>query len=370
MDPLGVRRSWSSPECSSPLKGGGREFVRLGRRDRDGFPGFRDRKWPVRDRNSPSEDRFPGGFSARTGRKTVPGRRFPVPNGRFSVRSRVRIRSVGLAVRARYDNRKSGRAQTLRRCGFKSHPCYGLVMDASAGHWRAQVAVTHPPSGSAGSTPARRTDRDGPVVYRQGHHPLKVEMRVRLPSGLLHFFDRRVAELGDARASVARARPGRWCSTLPPATALRVGRCPAESHKLGPLGSTPRPATLVSESPGRQTGKAAGLRGRCLWVRLPPRRLRIVPSSSGQDACLTHRIAQVRVLPGRLGFLGPQVLRAARLRGREAVRVRLPGGPFGWRDGLLVQQQDACLARRRSGCDSPAVHLVTEGKRTGERPRC
>ena len=28
---------------------------------------------------------------------------------------------------------------------------------ASAGHWRAQVAVTHPPSGFGGSTPSRRT---------------------------------------------------------------------------------------------------------------------------------------------------------------------------------------------------------------------
>ena len=42
---------------------------------------------------------------------------------------------------------------------------------------------------------------------------------------------------------------------------LRVGRCSAEPHKLGALGSTPRPATLCSESPGRQTGKAASLRG-------------------------------------------------------------------------------------------------------------
>jgi len=32
------------------------------------------------------------------------------------------------------------------------------VKCASAGHWRAPVAVTHPPSGCAGSTPARRTD--------------------------------------------------------------------------------------------------------------------------------------------------------------------------------------------------------------------
>ena len=38
---------------------------------------------------------------------------------------------------------------------------------ASVGHWQAQVAVTHPPSGYAGSTPARRTAiRTGPFVYR------------------------------------------------------------------------------------------------------------------------------------------------------------------------------------------------------------
>ncbi len=39
---------------------------------------------------------------------------------------------------------------------------------ASAGYGRTQVAVTHPPSGNAGSTPARRSSQDvtGPFVYR------------------------------------------------------------------------------------------------------------------------------------------------------------------------------------------------------------
>ena len=49
------------------------------------------------------------------------------------------------------------RSSNLRACGFDSRPCYSKYR-ASAGHWRAQVAVTHPPSGNAGSTPARRTD--------------------------------------------------------------------------------------------------------------------------------------------------------------------------------------------------------------------
>lgn len=39
---------------------------------------------------------------------------------------------------------------------------------ASAGYWWTQVAVTHPPSGHAGSTPARRSSQceTGPFVYR------------------------------------------------------------------------------------------------------------------------------------------------------------------------------------------------------------
>jgi hypothetical protein len=194
----------------------------------------------------------------------------------------------------------------------------------------------------------------------------------------------------------------RWPRRLPARTPPSQG---------GEAGSTPVGATALLRSPGGGTGRRASLRCSCpswawefesplgdcgragarpslinseCWVRLPGPQLSgdgrvgkrakppvretgacgfdshsgycIVPSSSGQDACLTHRMAQVRVLPGRLGSFGPQVLRAARLRGREAVRVRVPSGPLVRDRGLLVQQQDACPARRRSGCDSPAVH--------------
>ena len=47
-----------------------------------------------------------------------------------------------------------------------------LLSHASAGHWRALVAVTHPRSRCAGSTPARRT-RDGWSVRLSvgGHRP-------------------------------------------------------------------------------------------------------------------------------------------------------------------------------------------------------
>ncbi len=76
---------------------------------------------------------------------------------------------------ARYANRQSGEAQTFVTCGFDSHSCHlwegeaaesllfrareraaqqelrppGITHRkyASAGHWRAQVAVTHPPAG-------------------------------------------------------------------------------------------------------------------------------------------------------------------------------------------------------------------------------
>lgn len=36
-----------------------------------------------------------------------------------------------------------------------------MVQHAPAGHWRAQVAVTHPRKRCAGSTPARRTNTSG-----------------------------------------------------------------------------------------------------------------------------------------------------------------------------------------------------------------
>src|SRR5262249_9779386 len=53
----------------------------------------------------------------------------------------------------------------------------------------------------------------------------------------------------------------------------------------------------------------------------------LAPSSSGEDACLTHRIAQVRVLPGRLPNSRSAGVPAAHLLGREGDRVRFSGGP-------------------------------------------
>src|SRR6185312_13641662 len=54
-----------------------------------------------------------------------------------------------------------GRCPNLGELSVGSTPKACHWKHASAGHWRAQVAVTHPPSGIAGSTPARRTSNRG-----------------------------------------------------------------------------------------------------------------------------------------------------------------------------------------------------------------
>ena len=75
-------------------------------------------------------------------------------------RSWVQIPSGTLKnTAARYANRQSGQAQTLVICRFDSDLRHSSTKTthASVGHWQASVAVTHSPSGSAGSTPARRT---------------------------------------------------------------------------------------------------------------------------------------------------------------------------------------------------------------------
>ena len=97
-------------------------------------------------------------------------------------------------------NWQSGEAQTFVVGGFDSHPrhCFeGIARaaparqifviaheKASAGHGRAQVAVTHPPSGIGGSTPSRRTRSTlARSSNGSGHQPLKLKTRVRFPHG-------------------------------------------------------------------------------------------------------------------------------------------------------------------------------------------
>jgi hypothetical protein len=89
---------------------------------------------------------------------------------------------------ARYANRQSGQAQTLVTCGFDSHSCHRSIADR--GWCSSRRAVNPLPStcevvGERFDSSTPQCLDHGPVVYRQGHHPLKVEKGVRLPSGLL-----------------------------------------------------------------------------------------------------------------------------------------------------------------------------------------
>jgi hypothetical protein len=149
------------------------------------------------------------GFKSRRGRLEE-GRRLE------ALGCRVRNFSSSYSLRpaaspaARYANWQSGQAQILVTAG--STPACAICF-ASAGHWRAQVAVTHPPSGIAGSTPVRRIKHcDACSDYRpalgcrpgsharllvqllpdallarssigSGRRPLKPQGRVRFPHG-------------------------------------------------------------------------------------------------------------------------------------------------------------------------------------------
>ena len=119
--------------------------------------------------------------------------------------------------------------------------------DASAGHWRAQVAVTHPLSSFGGSTPSRRTYnmarsssgrmRD-PQSRGMGSIPIRVTDRLRKQS--------QVAEPVYARRSERRAREGMRVQLSPwllTKTQCRCDKCPTGFHTAGSLGSIPRPAT-------------------------------------------------------------------------------------------------------------------------------
>ena len=77
------------------------------------------------------------------------------------------------------------RSSNLRDRLWVRLPPVLLEQHASAGHWRAQLAVNQPPPGCAGSTPARRTDNTWPVRLTAGCETLKLATRVRFPYGSL-----------------------------------------------------------------------------------------------------------------------------------------------------------------------------------------
>ena len=67
-------------------------------------------------------------------------------------------------------------------------------------------------------------------------------------------------------------------SNLPSATSnssMRSSRCSVGFHKADLTGPTPVSATFTIESARYAKGKAASMRGWCLWVRIPSVSLRI-----------------------------------------------------------------------------------------------
>ena len=193
--------------------------------------------------------------------------------------------------------------------------------------------------------------------------------------------------------------PRRGSSNLPwRLNPLQAGRCPAGPHKPGVPGSIPGPGTAggpvlgrVSyarrrrfDSPTRNsrcswhgtlTGIAATTTfgrcpepGACGFESHPCYCPHFVPSSSGQDACLTHRIAQVRVLPGRLSADRSAGVPAAHLLGREGDRVRFSGGPSCKRvSGSSREQTPALDPGDRDSIAVPVHALNRAAGPTGRR---
>jgi hypothetical protein len=180
--------------------------------------------------------------------------------------------------------RQSGEAQTFVNLWVRL-PLVPLLIRqiASAGHWRAPVPVKHPPVGSAGSTPARRTDRFLKTANQSarssigiGRWPLKPQRRVRFPHGPItgkgtsragrnteapdtsrwrlawtyrtRHQNGQVVQLVDTRRSERRAHSGLGVRLSPwslewSMTTTQGGQCPVEPHKLQAPGATPGPAT-------------------------------------------------------------------------------------------------------------------------------
>src|SRR6266849_821922 len=142
--------------------------------------------------------------------------------------------------------------------------------------------------------------------------------------------------------NVAPRRHG--SSTLPLVTAEWTGVWfPERSHKPFDAGSNPASATWTAEyanvvkRPGREPGER-------LWVRFPPRLLKMIPWSSGQDSWPTFRQRWFESIRDHWSA----GVAATLLRGKEEGRVQVPGGPL-----------------RRLGCWSnrttPAPHAGNEG---------
>lgn len=142
---------------------------------------------------------------------------------------------------ARYANWQSDEAQTfVTVCGFDSHPCYlfGLCssrltvnqLSQNKRGGRREVQFLHDPLDTR------------PVGLAAGCETLNLVARVRFPYGLLT-----QPSGGMGRHATLRMSCHLWrgSSNLPLATTTiaRVSQCSAGSHKPGPSGATPEPAT-------------------------------------------------------------------------------------------------------------------------------
>jgi hypothetical protein len=219
------------------------------------------------------------------------------------------------------------------------------------------VAVTHPPVGSAGSTPARRIgqfeDRRtiGPFVYRHrtaaphaakaGSIPARVadtekrkedqrQEKAEAPAGLSASGGAarpeitqhstaigQVVQLVDTRRSERRALTGLGVRLSPwslesQQQTKQGGQCPVEPHKLQVPGATPGPATGRWHPPSPLAGEGLEVRG-CLpaeyanrksggvesavtlWVRLPPRSIRLTAKVQSPRS-KNERLQQTRSL--------------------------------------------------------------------------
>jgi hypothetical protein len=300
-------------------------------------------------------------------------RGFESHRGRFAARG------------ARYANRQSGEAQTFVTCGFDSHSCH-YSQEIRVGWALARPSGCNPPACRQcrfDSCPTHSSVRQraiGPFVYRHrtaapqaakaGSIPARVthggekgisHLETRRTGGLTPAVRRelttrtiaigQVVQLVDTRRSERRALTGLGVRLSPWSLeshqqTKQGGQCPVEPHKLQAPGATPGPATgrrqrKTTTTTGYANRKSGGVESPViLWVRLPPRSIRLTakvqsPRSKGRK----HKTAaDAFSLSFRLWTLDL--------------------GLWTLQPGLLVKREDAWLATRKSGFDSPAVHWV------------
>jgi hypothetical protein len=160
---------------------------------------------------------------------------------------------------ARYANRQSGQAQTLVICGFDSLSCQSLGWCSS----RRPVKPLPSNCEAVGERFNSFTTHflSGPVVYWPGHHPLKVEKGVRLPSGLIP--NEKANGMWLAGNIPVRTVLSAYCLLFPGVAGVRLAlirpTCPVRYRGLGHCGRAgARPSFISSEAvvriPGPQIG--------------------------------------------------------------------------------------------------------------------